>query len=175
MQFPKNSEILFSQALIENSVKTLAENISQELKEENPVFISILNGGLMFTAELLKHCVFPLQQDYLHATRYANNVAKEKLQWLATPHHNLENRTILLLDDIFDEGTTLEKVHTYCINKNAKAVYSAVLLNKNKTRSTSYTPDFSALECPNKYVFGMGMDYKGYWRNLPDIYALIDI
>ena len=135
--------------------------------------LCVLHGGLIFTGHLLTRLQFPLQQDYIHATRYCGQTTGEGLKWLAPPHESLENRTILLLDDIFDQGYTMQAIRDYCLAAGAAAVYSAVLLTKNHPRDKAeMRPDFVGLEVEDRYVFGFGMDYELLWRNANGIYAM---
>jgi hypoxanthine phosphoribosyltransferase len=131
-----------------------------------------MNGAMIPMGMLLPELDFPLQVDYLHATRYRNETSGGELQWLASPKINLKDRTVLLVDDIHDEGITLEHIKTYCQDQGAAQVYSAVLVNKVHDRKNNTRADFIALEVPDRYVFGFGMDYKGMLRNASGIYAV---
>jgi hypoxanthine phosphoribosyltransferase len=116
---------------------------------------------------------FPFQIDYVHATRYGDTTAGRELNWLVSPHVSVQGRVVLVVDDIFDEGKTLQAILTYLRQSQAQEIYSAVLVNKKHNRKApGLNVDFIGLEVEDRYVFGFGMDYKAYWRNLPDIYAV---
>ena len=118
---------------------------------------------------------FPLQVGYLHATRYRSGIRGGAIDWIAPPRPEVAGRTVLVIDDIFDEGDTLKAILEEVRRRGAAAVYSAVLVNKRHHRKVpGLQVDFIGLEVPDRYVFGCGMDYKEYWRQLPAIYAARD-
>ncbi len=110
----------------------------------------------------------------MHATRYQNTTSGKELTWKSKPEMSLKGRTIVIVDDILDGGLTLAAVKSYCENAGAGSVYTAVLVDKVDARVEGglKQPDFSALTVDNHYVFGYGMDYKGYLRNAPGIYRV---
>ena len=94
-----------------------------------------------------------------------------KLDWIVGPKVPARNRDVLLVDDILDEGTTVSAIEDSFLREGAKQVYKAVLIVKKRLRTQEIKVDFAGLEVPDRYVFGYGMDYKGYLRNAPGIYA----
>lgn len=166
------ADLLHSQSRVQQAIMEMAVNIRNVLADKDPLVLSIMNGGLVPTAMLLSQLDFPLRLSYLHATRYQSTTKGGELQWLAQPRWPLVGEHVLIVDDIFDEGTTLELVVQYCQAEGAVSVYSAVLVEKLKSRTCIYRPDFVGLTVEDRYVFGMGMDYKEYLRNLPGIYAV---
>lgn len=171
-QVKQEADCLFDKHYVLNAISELASSISQELAESNPIVLGIMNGGMIPMGLLLPELDFPLQIDYLHATRYRDKTSGGKLQWLASPKIELKDRTVLLVDDIHDEGVTIDSIKTFCQDKGAKHVYSAVLVNKIHDKKNNTRADFVALEVPDRYVFGFGMDYKGMLRNAPGIFAV---
>lgn len=171
----RDAELLYDEQAITNAVHGMAARITAQLAGTDPLVICVLNGGLMLTGWLTAKLDFPLQLDYVHATRYRGATQGGGLQWIARPQTSLENRTVLLIDDIFDEGLTLASLVQACRELGAREVRTAVLVRKLHDRATrQLTPDFTGLTVPDRYVFGCGMDYKHYLRNLPAIYALRD-
>ena len=128
----------------------------------------------MFSGQLLTHLNFPLQLDYLHATRYRAETQGGTLDWLVEPSIELKNRHVVILDDILDEGHTLNAIIEFCEQQGAQKVYTAVLLDKQHERKAveGFKADFEGLKVEDRFVFGFGMDYQGYWRNAPGIYAV---
>jgi len=171
-QVRKEADCLVSKQAMLTAISNMAEAISTKLAETNPVVIAIMNGGMVPLGLLMQELDFPLQIDYLHATRYRDKTRGGELQWLVLPRISLHNRTVLLVDDIHDEGITLETIKDFCKKEGAKEVYSAVLINKVHQRKNNTCADFIALEIPDRYVFGFGMDYKGVLRNAPGIFAV---
>ncbi|NJN50978.1 MAG: hypoxanthine-guanine phosphoribosyltransferase [Gammaproteobacteria bacterium] len=167
-----DAELLFHRRDIDHAVDQLAVRISVEFYERNPLVVCVMNGGVSLTADLLHRLHFPLQFDYVHATRYRNSTEGAAVEWLREPSVDCRGRAVLIVDDILDEGVTLAAVVQRFREQGASSVKCAVLLRKQLARPPQVTADFVALECPDRYVFGRGMDYQGYWRNLSDIYAL---
>jgi hypoxanthine phosphoribosyltransferase len=124
-------------------------------------------------ARLLARLRFPLRVGYLHATRYRSGTRGGEIDWIAHPRPAVTGQVVLVVDDIFDEGDTLQAILNDVRRQGAAAVYSAVLVNKRRDRKVpGLTVDFVGLEVSNRYVFGCGMDYQEYWRQLPAIYAV---
>lgn len=171
-QLLEQAQLVHSAEAVNSAITKLSHEISSQLASTNPIVICVMNGGLMFAGSLLTQLKFPLQVDYVHASRYQNAQVGHDLQWHAKFHTDLNNRTVLLLDDILDEGITLHNICQECQSLSPKALYTAVLVEKKIARKIPFEADFVGLEVPNRYVFGFGMDIHGYWRNLPAIYAL---
>ena len=154
----------------------LADEITATLDGTLPVVICVLNGGIIPTGHLLTRLDFPLETDYLHASRYRGmTTGGQEIVWLCKPHLSLKERTILLVDDILDEGNTLKAISAYCRDAGASGVYTAVLVEKqHDRRGAEMKADFVGMTVEDRYVFGCGMDYKGYLRNLNGIYTLGD-
>ncbi len=168
----QESECLCDTDALHQALDNMAKKIEQELKESNPLVLCVMTGGIVPTGHLLTRLSFPLQLDYIHATRYSGETSGGRLSWLHEPAVSLQDRTVLIVDDIFDEGITLEAINQYCVDKGAKQVFSAVLVNKLHDRKTQYQPDYAALEIEDRYLFGFGMDYKNYLRNINAIHAV---
>ncbi len=170
----QRADCLFNQKQITAVIKTMAEAITEVLGASNPLVICIMNGGLIFSGQLLTQLNFPLQVDYLHASRYSHKIQGEALNWRCYPQLSLKNRTVLLVDDILDEGNTLIAVKKYCIQQGAISVKTAVLADKQHQRKIidNLKADFWGVEVVDRFLFGYGLDFKGYWRNAPGIFAL---
>ena len=170
----READLLVSEAEVTTAIGRLAAEITVRLKDTNPVVICIMNGGLIFTGRLLPQLLFPLQVDYVHATRYGHEINGANLNWTVRPQFELKGRTVLLLDDILDEGVTLAAIAEYCRQQGAAEVLMAALVEKLHLRKVTpgMRADFSGIEVGDRFLFGYGLDYKGYWRNAPGIYAV---
>jgi hypoxanthine phosphoribosyltransferase len=166
------AEQIYSREQVEQALDRLAVEITGRLSGEDPVVLSVLNGALIPTGYLLTRLHFPLRQDYVHASRYQGNTSGADLEWIGQPSTSLKDQTVLIIDDILDEGITLAAIVEACREAGAKAVYSAVLVEKLHDRGAGYKADFVGLTVEDRYVFGYGMDYKGYLRNVPAIMAV---
>jgi hypoxanthine phosphoribosyltransferase len=164
----RSAECVYPAAEVIAAVDRLAVRLTVALADENPLLLCVLNGGLPFTGALMQRLQFPLTLSYVHVGRYGDAILGGELTWHARPQEDLSGRHVLLIDDILDEGVTLAALEDWCRCEGASAVTTAVLLEKGAGGRAT----FAALPCPDRYVFGWGMDFEGYWRNLPDIYAL---
>lgn len=171
----KNSaEMLYSNQEVEALIQATAEKINQDYKGLNPVVLCIMNGGVVFCGKLLPLLDFPLQFDYAHATRYNNTTEGNILEWRVVPSIDLQGRDVLVVDDIYDIGETLAGVIQACESQGALSVKCAVLVDKHHDRkhNPGFQADFVALETDDHYLFGYGMDYKGYLRNEAGIFSV---
>lgn len=173
------ADLIYDAAQISAALDKLALGISNQIKQQDDdqpvIVISVMNGGLIITGHLLTRFKFPLQLDFIHATRYQNKTTGGELEWKVEPHQCIKNRTLLILDDILDEGYTLDAIVNYCKTKGAKKVITAVLIEKiHDRRKADVQCDFIGLTVDDRYVFGFGMDYKSYHRNVNAIYAVSD-
>ena len=171
----REAELLYPPTRIAAAVEQMAAAITAELGHRDLLALLVMNGGFIPAAQVLSQLSFPLQVGYLHATRYRSGTRGGDLEWIAPPRPTVAGRVVLVIDDILDEGDTLKAIVAEVRRQGAAAVYSAVLVNKRHDRKAAgLTVDFIGLEVPDRYVFGCGMDYKEYWRNLPAIYAVRD-
>ncbi|ABL00602.1 phosphoribosyltransferase [Pelobacter propionicus DSM 2379] len=168
------ADLLMGEEEIQGAIGRMAGEITGRLAGSNPVVLCIMNGGLIFSGQLLPRLHFPLELDYVHATRYGQATWGDRLNWHRRPHLNLVGRTVLLLDDILDEGITLAAIIEYCRGMGALEVLTAVLVEKLHSRKVTpgIRADFTGLEIGDRFLFGYGLDYKGYWRNAPGIFAV---
>jgi len=173
-QVMAEADCLYTEAQIEAAISEVAQRINAELAERNPVVFCVMNGGLIFAGKLLTQLNFPLEQSYLHATRYRNETSGGELFWKAKPEVSFIDRDVLIIDDILDEGHTLAAIIDFCQHAGASAVHTAVLIDKQHERKArpEFKASFVGLPCEDRYIFGYGMDYKGYWRNANGIFAV---
>ncbi|PWV60530.1 hypoxanthine-guanine phosphoribosyltransferase [Plasticicumulans acidivorans] len=168
-----SAEELVSPQQIEQALQRLAAAIDARLGARDPVVLVVLNGGIVPAGLLLPKLDFPLQIGYLHATRYRGETHGGSLQWIVRPSLPVQGRSVLVIDDIFDEGYTLKAIVEELRGEGAAEVLSAVLVDKVHARKVpGFEVDFVGVEVADRYVFGCGMDYHEYLRNLPGVYAL---
>lgn len=168
-----DAECLYAASEVEQALDSLAASITRELGDQDPLLLVVMTGGFIFAGQLLTRLDFPLQVDYLHATRYHSGTIGHDVQWRARPKLSLQGRHVLVLDDILDEGHTLAAVLEDCRQAGAATVRCAVLVEKHHERKFGgIHADFVGLDVEDKYVFGYGLDYHEYLRNVPGIYAV---
>jgi hypoxanthine phosphoribosyltransferase len=168
-----NAELLYSAEEVEKAITRMANEISNELKNTNPLILPVMVGGVILAGKLTPQLNFPLQMDYIHATRYRSTTSGSTIKWLKKPEKSLKDKTVLLVDDILDEGITLAAIIEWCYEAGAKKVLTAVLVEKELDIDKPIKDaDFTGLVIPDHYVFGYGMDYHEYHRNVAGIYAV---
>jgi hypoxanthine phosphoribosyltransferase len=165
------ADLLHSEQEVEAAIDNMAQQINIALADRNLLLLCVMNGGVVTFGKLLTRLTIPLTIDAINASRYQNQTSGGSIDWLVKPETPLEGRTVLIVDDILDEGITLQALYQYCRDQGATAVYSAVLVDKILDHEKPVTADFIGLKVENRYVFGYGMDYKGYLRNAPGIFA----
>jgi hypoxanthine phosphoribosyltransferase len=168
----EQSELIHSAQQVQAAISRLGQEIASVLADEKPVVICVMGGGVVFAGQLLTELHFPLELDYVHASRYQNTTVGKTLHWQSMPKLDLSNRTVLLIDDILDQGITLKEIQNKCVELGANKVYCAVLVEKTLSYEKPIKADFIGLTVPDRYVFGYGMDAYGWWRNLSAIHAL---
>jgi hypoxanthine phosphoribosyltransferase len=170
-----NSDLLFDHASLTTAIQRLGTAIDGRYPDakQAPVFLTVMNGGLILAGHLALACRTDFVFDYVHATRYRSGTEGAQLQWVATPRTSLRGRQVLLVDDILDEGKTLKEIRQWCLDHGAAEVAIAVLCRKDHDRCVDgIAADFTGVIVPDRYVYGFGMDYQEHGRNLDGIYAL---
>jgi len=169
------ADCLYDQTAVETALDRMADSINQDMAGGGDVVvICVMNGGLVASGLLLPRLKFPLRLDYIHASRYRERTTGEELHWKVDPSQPLAGRDLLVIDDILDEGHTLEAIIRFCHEQSPSSVRAAVLVQKEHDRGVRPPVDYIGLTVPDRYVFGYGMDYKGYWRNAAGIFAVGD-
>ena len=166
------AELIHSAAAVQTALDGVAGRIRAQLVDSNPLVLCVMAGGVIFCGQLLPKLDFPLDFDYLHATRYGVDTQGGKISWRSAPWISVKDRTVLVVDDILDEGVTLAAVKESLKRLGAAEVLLAVFADKLNGKQKPVLADFVGLTVPDRFVFGYGMDAGGAWRNLPAIYAI---
>ena len=167
------AERVHDRETLEHAIVRVAGAIDAALAGENAIFLTVMQGALAFAGQLATRIRTPLDFDYVHATRYRGATSGGELAWIKRPSLAFGGRTVLLVDDILDEGHTLKAIRDFCLGEGAARVLLAVLCEKRHARRVpDIAADFCGVEVPDRYVFGYGMDYHEQGRNLPAIYAV---
>lgn len=168
----EESDCLINAPQIDSALDKMAQQITNDLQDKMPLVICVMNGGLIPTAALIERLPFPIELDYVHASRYGMDTEGTTLKWLSYPQTEIKNRDVLIVDDIFDQGHTLQAIIEWFEQQGANSVLSATVINKLHDRKVDMTPDYIGLDVEDRFLFGFGMDYKGAFRNLKGIYAV---
>jgi hypoxanthine phosphoribosyltransferase len=171
-QILDSAELIHSAAAVDAAIERVAAEIVAKLEDKYPLVLSVMGGAVVFTGRLLPLLKFPLDFDYIHASRYGATTSGGAVDWKVEPKGNVAGRVVLVLDDILDIGDTMLAIRQRVLALGAQAFYCAVLTDKKKSKAKPINADFVGLSLPDRYVFGCGMDAHGAWRNLPAIYAL---
>lgn len=162
-----------SEADVSATLQRIASEATAVLAQKNPIVLAVMQGGVFTAVELCRRFDFPHEFDFVHVTRYERSLTGGELSWRVFPNLELSGRVVLLVDDIFDQGVTLAALYQELIRSGVSQIYSAVLVSKNLERSGKcINVDFVGMEVEDTYVFGCGMDYKGYWRGLRALYSV---
>lgn len=171
----QDAELIYDEAQVQQAVRQMAAQLNQHFKTGTPQFplvLGVMGGAVVFTGQLLPQLDFPLEFDYIHVSRYGDKDHGGSLHWKVVPRSNVVGRTVLVLDDILDEGATLAEVKRHLLEMGAAEVLVAVFADKDLKRSKPIKADYVGLSVPNKFIVGFGMDAFGYWRNLPGVWAV---
>jgi hypoxanthine phosphoribosyltransferase len=170
---PRSEEVVGA-ADVQAALDRLAAEITARLAGCNPLVITVMNGGLVFAGQLLPRLPFALDLSYVHVRRYGRDTKSGELVWIAGPHDSVTGRTVLLLDDILDEGQTLLAIRSRLFEIGASEVLLAAFAVKIRRELPKVMADFAGIRVPDRFVFGFGMDVGGRWRNLPSVRALAE-
>ena len=167
-----NSSLIYSNEEINFAIEDLARNCNSKFINQKITVLPVMKGALIFAGQLVSKLNFYCELDYIHASRYSNNEGKSKVEWKYYPNIDLiKDKVILVLDDILDEGITLNSIKKKLLEMGAKEVLIGVLFDKKINKQKPIKVDFIGLEVPNSYVYGFGLDFKGIGRNIPHLYA----
>lgn len=169
----RNSECLISSMEVAAAYERLAAQLNLHYAGLNPIIMVVMNGGLIPAGQLLTHLTFYHRMHYIHASRYRDNEGTNELDWKFKPDVSIAGEHVLLIDDIFDEGITLKTIVEELSKEKPLSIESCVLLNKEHDRKVAdFDVDFVGINVADRYVYGCGMDFHGYLRHLPGIYAI---
>src|SRR5574343_686632 len=167
-----NAEVIHDEATVQRAIDDVAAAICARLADKYPLVLCVMSGCIVFCGQLMTKLGFPLDFDYLHATRYRSETQGGKISWRTAPWTSVKGRSVLVVDDILDEGVTLAAVEQSLKRMGAAGVLTAVFADKLNGKQKPLAADFVGLTVPDRFVFGYGMDAGGVWRNLPAIYAM---
>jgi hypoxanthine phosphoribosyltransferase len=169
----QNSAVLADKREVEEAVERMAAAVNAYYKDQEIILLIVMTGAVMPAAWLASKLKMPIQMDFVHATRYSGQTEGGEIEFRVPPRLNLEGQDVLIIDDIYDIGLTLQMIERYCASRGARSVNSAVLVRKIHTRGTTGNfPAFIGMEVEDKYIFGCGMDVYEHWRHLDEIRAL---
>ncbi|MEE2769579.1 MAG: hypoxanthine-guanine phosphoribosyltransferase [Pseudomonadota bacterium] len=170
-----NSKVLLDNLNIQNGLIKLAEELNNDMKDNAPLFLCVVNGAIVFTGQLLPLLNFPMTLDYVHVSRYKNNQAGD-LEWKHYPSKNINGSHVVIIDDVLDSGITISAIRDWCLSQGALSVETVVLLEKEIDRNPEVIQhaNYSVFKIGKEFVYGFGLDNDEYWRNTKDIHVFED-
>ena len=171
-EFLEQSDLIASEKEVQAAIRRVAAEIEANLSKKYPLVLAVMGGAVVFAGQILPLLRFPLDFDYVHASRYGAMTRGSRIEWRVRPPALVRGRTVLVLDDILDHGETMSAIRAGLLELGAERVLCAVLVEKTLKERKPIVPDFLGLKIPDRFVFGCGMDAKGFWRNLPEIRAM---
>jgi hypoxanthine phosphoribosyltransferase len=171
-RFLENSDPVASADEVQAAVRRVAGEISARLSTSYPVVLVVMGGAVIFAGQILPLLRFPMDFDYIHASRYGAQTRGADVDWRVKPPASVRGRAVLVLDDILDGGQTMDSIRERLLELGAASFHCAVLVEKKLAVKKPIHADFVGLQIEDRFVFGYGMDAKGYWRNLPEIRAM---
>lgn len=168
----KEFDLFISEKQIEEAVEKVAQQINKDLDGKDPLFICVLNGSFMFAAELMKRVNIPSEISFVRMASYQGTKSTGKLKEIYGLEEDVAGRTLVIIEDIVDTGHTMSLILEQLTSSNPKEIKVATLLFKPDALKADVPLDYVALEIPNDFIVGYGLDYDGYGRNLADIYKI---
>ena len=171
-RFLEDSDPIASAEDVQAAVQRVAAEITGRLAKSYPLVLVVMGGAVVFAGQILPLLRFPIDLDYIHASRYGAETRGSDVDWRVKPPASVRGRAVLVLDDILDGGQTMDAIREQLLGLGATSFHCAVLVEKKLKVGKPIHADFVGLEIEDRFVFGYGMDAKGYWRNLPEIRAM---
>lgn len=169
----KEFRILITSGKIQESVEHMADMMNKDLKDKNVIFLGILNGAFMFVSDLIRRIKFDCEVSFLKLATYEGSYSTGSVKRLIGLDENISDKTVVVLEDVIDTGLTIENILKQLAGYEPAQIKIATLFFKSKRYNKEKVPDYIGIEIPDDFIVGYGLDYKGYGRNLNDIYALI--
>ncbi|MCI5777791.1 MAG: hypoxanthine phosphoribosyltransferase [Bacteroidales bacterium] len=169
----KTFETSYPESQIKDAVSKVAQAINNDLKGSDPLFLCVLNGAFMFAADLMKLVNIPSKISFVKFASYEGTQSTGVVKQLIGLNEDLTGRTVVIIEDIVDTGITIEGLVKQCKDKGAADVRVATMLFKPQNCKINFKPDYVAIEIPNDFIVGYGLDYDGYGRNIPEILTLV--
>lgn len=167
------AECLATAEEMEAALDRMAADLTARLADKDPLVLCVMTGATVVAGRLLPRLDFQLRLDYIHASRYQGATRGGEIGWRHRPSEAIRGEHVLVLDDILDEGITLEQILRACREDGAASLTSAVLVEKERDHACE--ADVVGIRVPDRYLYGYGLDYKNYFRNAPGLYAVADV
>ena len=167
-------QILLTEEQIQNRIRELGESISAEYAGKNPIIVGVLKGVVVFYADMIRHIKVPCEMDFMCVSSYQGTNSTGRTMISKDLNNDIHGRHVLILEDIFDTGNSLEFICNHLKNKEPASLKICTLLDKPERRKPGVKVqcDWVGFTIPNEFVVGYGLDYNEYYRNLPYVGVL---
>lgn len=159
---------------IRQRVKAVAERINREMEGKNPLFLAVLNGAFIFAADLMREITIPCEISFVKLASYEGTTSTGKITEVIGINEDLSGRTIVIVEDIVDTGLTMQRMIESLGTRNPESVHICALLVKPEKLQVKLDIEYAAMEIPNDFIVGYGLDYDQQGRNLKDIYTIVE-
>ncbi|MBQ1581696.1 MAG: hypoxanthine phosphoribosyltransferase [Prevotella sp.] len=156
------------------SIKVIADRINEDMKDKNPLFMAVLNGSFIFAADLMRMITIPCQISFVKLASYQGTTSTGKITEVFGVNEDLSGRTIVIVEDIVDTGLTMKRMIESLGTRNPESVHICTLLLKPDKLQVDLDIEYAAMEIPNDFIVGYGLDYDQEGRGLRDIYTIVE-
>lgn len=170
----KKFRISYPEAEILKHVQAVADRINKDMKDKNPLFLAVLNGSFVFAADLMRLITIPCEISFVKLASYQGTMSTGKIKEVIGINEDLSGRTIIILEDIVESGLTMKRMIDSLGTRNPESVHICTLLLKPEKLKVNLNIEYAAMEIPNDFIVGYGLDYNQQGRNLRDIYTLVE-
>lgn len=168
----KTFETFIPEATILEKVRAVAERINHDMADKNPIFLAVLNGSFIFMADLMRYVTIPCEVSFVKLASYEGVISTGKVHEVIGINESLAGRTVVIVEDIVDTGLTMKQMIQSLGTRNPESIHICSLLVKPDKLQVDLDIEYAAMEIPNDFIVGYGLDYNQHGRNLRDIYVL---
>lgn len=170
----KKFRISYPEAEILKHVQAVADRINKDMKDKNPLFLAVLNGSFVFAADLMRLITIPCEISFVKLASYQGTMSTGKIKEVIGINEDISGRTIIILEDIVESGLTMKRMIDSLGTRNPESIHICTLLLKPEKLTVDLNIEYAAMEIPNDFIVGYGLDYNQQGRNLRDIYTLVE-
>ncbi len=170
----KKFALSINEQSIQKEVTRVAQEINRDLKDKEPIFVSVLNGSFMFTADLMRQITIPSKITFVKLASYEGVASTGVIKEVMGLSEDIQGRTVVIVEDIVDTGLTMQRLLETLGTRHPKEIHIATFFVKPDKLKVNLNIEYAAMKIPNDFIVGYGLDYDGYGRNLPEIYTLVE-
>jgi hypoxanthine phosphoribosyltransferase len=171
----KTFKTFIPEADIDQRVKAVAEKINRDMDGKNPLMLAVLNGSFIFAADLMRYITIPCEISFVKLASYQGTTSTGEIKEVIGLNEDLAGRTVVIVEDIVDTGATMKRMIETLGTRNPESIHICTLLLKPDKLQFPLNIEYAAMEIPNDFIVGYGLDYDQQGRNLRDIYTLVHL